>query len=278
MPVDPIAAADLWLGAFREAARVATAALDARLRPEERAAETGSVGAGGDRTLEIDAIAETAVLAQLEQLAKDGASFTVISEERGTIAYGDGTLRVAVDPIDGSLNAKRGFGHPSMSVAVADGPTVADVILAFVWDFGARETFHAIRGGGAFLDGKRLSGPAAEQRTPDGRLELLCIETSDAHYVADVGVALAERAFRWRILGSIATAMCQVATTRIDAMVNVSECRVIDAAAASLIVRESGGSVRFERGDELNLDLAARTRLAVARTAETAQDLLEALR
>ena len=39
--------------------------------------------------------------------------------------------------------------------------------------------------------------------------------------------------------------MCQVATPRVDAMVNVTDCRIVDAAAGALIVRESGGVVRF---------------------------------
>ena len=134
--------------------------IDSRLR------EVGSIGAGGDRTLEIDALAEDAVFDELGKLAEEGASFTAISEERGTVAYGDGPLRVVIDPIDGSVNAKRGLGHCAMSIAVADGPTVDDLALAFVWDFGTRETFHAVRGGGAFLNGQpgQAAGAGASDR------------------------------------------------------------------------------------------------------------------
>ena len=41
-----------------------------------------------------------------------------------------------IDPIDGSLNAKRGIPHHALSIAVADGPTMADVVFGFVYDFG----------------------------------------------------------------------------------------------------------------------------------------------
>lgn len=274
---DPIASADLWLARFADAAGVAQRELAARVAFGERSRETGTVGAGGDRTLEIDAIAEAAVFAALDALAAAGGEFTAISEERGVADYGGGPVTVAIDPIDGSLNAMRGLVHSSMSIAVADGPDIDDVALAFVADFGARETFHAIRGHGAFLNGTPVAPLLQERRTDDGRLELLCIETSDSRRVADLAQSLATVAYRWRILGSIASAMCQVATPRVDAMVNVTGCRAIDAAAATLIVRESGGFVRFCPSADVRLDLDVRTSLAASRTTATSSRLAELL-
>ena len=208
---DPLASAERWFACFRAAAARASEELDRRTDIDSRLREVGSIGAGGDRTLEIDALAEDAVFDGLG-LAAEGASFTAVSEERGTVPYGEGGMRVVIDPIDGSLNAKRGFGHCAMSIAVADGPTVEDLALAFVWDFGTRETFHAVRGGGAFLNGRRVEPLSEERVTEDGRLELLCVETSDAWRTAELAAPLAEVAYRWRILGSIAVALCQVAT------------------------------------------------------------------
>jgi myo-inositol-1(or 4)-monophosphatase len=270
---DPLASAELWLASFRKAAIHTSEELDRRTDIHSRLREVGTVGAGGDRTLEIDALAEEAVFAELDKLAGEGASFTAISEERGVVGYGEGSVRVAIDPIDGSVNAKRGLPHCAMSIAVADGPTMADVAVAFVWDFGAREAFHAVRGGGAFLNGEPVEPLVDERRTEDGRLELLCVETSDARRTAELAAPLAEVAYRWRILGSIAVAMCQVATPRVDAMVNVTGCRTVDAAAAALIVRESGGLVCFGEGEEIPLDLDQRTSLCAARTPEVANRL-----
>jgi myo-inositol-1(or 4)-monophosphatase len=270
---EPLASAERWFAGFQAAATCASEELDRRPGIDARLREVGSIGAGGDRTLEIDALAEDAVFDELGRLANEGASFTAISEERGTVAYGNGPLRVVIDPIDGSVNAKRGLGHCAMSIAVADGPTVADLALAFVWDFGTRETFHAVRGGGAFLNGRPVAPLAEERRTDDGRLELLCVETSDARRTAQVASSLAEVAFRWRILGSIAVAMCQVATPRVDAMVNVTNCRIIDAAAGVLIVSESGGVVQLGAGGGLPLTMDSRTCVCAARTRDTAQAL-----
>jgi myo-inositol-1(or 4)-monophosphatase len=274
---DPIGSADRWLECFHVAAARAARELDGRMDIDARLLEVGTVGAGGDRTLEIDALAEDAVFAALDELAGEGASFTAISEERGVVGYGNGSMRVAIDPIDGSLNAKRGLPHCAMSIAVADGPTTDDLALAFVWDFGAREAFHAVRGGGAYLNGERLEPLAEERLTEDGRLELLCVETSDARRTAELAVPLAGVAYRWRILGSIASALCQVATPRVDAMVNVTRCRIVDAAAGALIVRESGGVVRFEAGEQISLDLDQRTSLCATRTPPVADRLLACL-
>ena len=150
-----------------------------------------------------------------------------------------------IDPIDGSTNAKRGLPHHSLSIAVADGPTMADVFFAYVYDFGPQEEWTARRGGGAWLDGVTLDRDAGEQRSADGRLELLGIESSDPRLILAAGQELADAAHRLRALGTIAVTLCQVAAARLDAMVSLRRCRAVDAAAGQLIVREAGGSVAF---------------------------------
>jgi myo-inositol-1(or 4)-monophosphatase len=270
---DPVDSAGRWLESFHRAAARTAKELGRRTDVDSRLREVGTIGAGGDRTLEIDALAEDAVFAELDGLAGEGASFTAVSEERGAVNYGDSEMRVVIDPIDGSLNAKRGLGHYAMSIAVADGPTTDDLAVAFVWDFGTGEAFHAVRGGGAFLNGERIEPLAEERLTKDGRLELLCVETNDARRTAEVAAPLAKVAYRWRILGTIASALCQAATPRADAMVNVTRCRIVDAAAGALIVRESGGVVWFEAGERVSLDLDQRTALCAARTSAVADRL-----
>ena len=71
-----------WLGAARRCGlRAAGDAGDERTTIAERVIETGTRGEGGDRTLEIDALAEEAVLAELSLLYDAGARFTV--DQRG---------------------------------------------------------------------------------------------------------------------------------------------------------------------------------------------------
>src|ERR1700758_260371 len=111
-----------WLAVCRRAVKGLERMLAAVPTTKQRALETGTRGSGGDRTLEIDSGAEQLILAQLDEPRGEGFRFCVLSEERGVIDYGDRDVRVIVDPIDGSLNAKRGISNYALSIAVADGP------------------------------------------------------------------------------------------------------------------------------------------------------------
>jgi myo-inositol-1(or 4)-monophosphatase len=217
---------------------------------KERALETGTRGSGGDRTLEIDQNAEQLVFDQLDGLRDEGYQFCAVSEERGVIDYGDSDVRVIIDPIDGSLNAKRGVPSYALSVAVADGATMADVVFGFVHDFGPGEQWWAWRGQGAWLDGEQLDPTLSERRGRDGRLEVLGIESADPRWIQASIEALVDSAYRLRALGTIAASLCQVAAARFDGMVSLRRSRGIDAAAGQLIVREAGGVVSFPWCDE----------------------------
>src|SRR3954447_13346156 len=262
-----------WLGACRSAAEGLRSVLREHPTSIERVIETGETGEGGDKTLVIDAEAEDRVFAALQHLHDAGARFTVVSEERGTVDFGSDAVLVVVDPIDGSLNAKRGLPHHALSVAVATGTTMADVVFGFVYDLGPGEEWRATAGGGAFLNDVRLDHPPPERRTPDGRLELLAVESADPRGLAAASDDLVAATRRIRAMGSIAVSMCQVAASRVDAMASLARTRAVDAAAAQLIVRESGGHVAFlgAPGGPLGapLDLEPHHPVVAARTAES---------
>ncbi len=265
-----------WLGASRRAAEALRTILADHPTTAERIRETGDRGEGGDRTLLIDADAEEAVFTELQRLHDDGARFSAVSEERGSVDFGADDVLVVIDPIDGSLNAKRRMSHHSISIAVADGPSMADVAFAFVHDFGPEEEWTARRGEGAFLDGVRLDPSLGERRTDDGRLELLGLESTDPRYVRAAADELAGAAHRLRAMGSVAITACQVAAARLDAMVTLKRTRAVDAAAAQLIVREAGGHVAFPACAEplgAPLDLAPHSPLVAARSAASVEAL-----
>jgi myo-inositol-1(or 4)-monophosphatase len=260
-----------WLGVCRRATTALEGILAAAESQSDRVAETGTRGEGGDRTLVIDAAAEEAVFTELEALHEQGARFSVVSEERGMVDLGTGgePPLVVVDPIDGSTNAKRGLPHHALSIAVADGPTMGDVVFGFVHDFGPGESWHAIRGEGAFLDGVRLDEPPPERRKDDGRLELVAIESARPAYFQETAEPLAEHVHRIRAIGAVAVSLCQVAVTRVDGMATLWRCRAVDAAAGQLIVRESGGYVAFGSLDDplgVPLDLEPRAPVVAARS------------
>ena len=242
----------------------------------ERALETGTRGSGGDRTLEIDQGAEQLVFDQLDALCQEGYRFLAVSEERGEIDYGDDGVRVVIDPIDGSLNAKRGVPSYALSIAVADGETMADVAFGFVHDFGPSEQWWAWRGRGAWLDGMPLDPSLGERRGRDGRLEVLGIESADPRWIQASIDGLVDTAYRLRALGTIAATLCQVAGARFDGMVSLRRSRGVDAAAGQLIVREAGGVVSFPWCDgPLSAPLTAEPTSPViaARSSETLSQL-----
>jgi myo-inositol-1(or 4)-monophosphatase len=265
-----------WLEAARAAAAGIRELLAARPTMAERVVETGTTGEGGDQTLVIDEAAEEIVFAQLERLHASGARFTAVSEERGTVDFGSGDVIVVIDPIDGSLNAKRGLPHHAVSIAVASGPTMADVFFGFVQDFGPDEEWVAWRGEGATLNGRRIDPAIAERRTADGRLEVVGVESADPRWVVASADELADVTHRIRAMGTMAAALCQVAAARFDGMVSLRNCRAVDAAAAQLIVREAGGLCSFIAFDDplgAPLDLEPHSPVVAARSPEGLAEL-----
>jgi myo-inositol-1(or 4)-monophosphatase len=265
-----------WLGACRRAVAGLEQMLADVQNPEQRAVETGTRGSGGDRTLVLDSAAEDIIVAELEGIHRQGYRFHALSEERGDIDFGDGHVRVIIDPIDGSTNAKRDALHYALSVAVADGETMADVAFGFVHDFGCREEWWAMRHEGAWLNGRPLDPSAGERRSRDGKLEILGIESADPRWIQDSSDALVASAHRLRALGTIAGTLCQVAAARFDGMVTLRRCRGVDAAAGQLIVREAGGLVSFsDCADPLGAPLDAKpgSHLVAARTIDSLHEL-----
>ena len=64
-----------------------------------------------------------------------------------------------IDPIDGSLNARRTIPLHSVSIAVADGDSMADVTFGYVYEFGAREEFVATLEGTRSSTASRFEAP-----------------------------------------------------------------------------------------------------------------------
>jgi myo-inositol-1(or 4)-monophosphatase len=233
------------------------------------------IGEGGDRALAIDRRCEDIVFAELDLLHASGSRFTAISEERGEVDFGDpsGTV-VVIDPLDGSLNARRTIPSHSLSVTVASGPTMADVEFGYVYDFGASEEYIARRRVGATLDGNELRAEG-----PRHGLELVGIEAAEPERTVPLLEALEGKAYRIRAVGSIAISLSYVAGGRFDGMLTGRACRSVDAAAGQLIAREAGAEVVFAgSGLDAGLDLGARYHVAAALDRVLLEPVLEAQR
>jgi myo-inositol-1(or 4)-monophosphatase len=177
---------------------------------------------------------------------------------------------VIVDPIDGSLNAKRRLPFYCLSIAFADGPTIADVKFGYVRDFGSGEEWVAEAGGGATVDGRPLGGIR-----PKARFGIVDFEATNASLVAAAAARMDGNVGRIRVMGALALALCQLADGRVDAVATLKPSRSVDLAAAWLIVREAGADVFLLDDPALPLDLRSRTRATAARDREWSARLAE---
>ena len=213
-------------------------------------------GEGGDDTTAIDQAAEDVILARFRDL-----DVTIVSEEIGR--YGDGATLVVVDPIDGSLNAKRGIPFFSLSIAFADGERMGDVFLGYVYDFGTGEEWIGRRGEGATLNGEKLGAVR-----PKDTIEILSFEATRSSLIAEKAPAVVDLAYRLRIMGSLALSLCHLAAGRMDAVCSLKEARSVDIAAGQLLCHEVGLSLQLfddpRTFGDAELDLIGRSRLAAA--------------
>ena len=104
----------------------------------------------GDFVSRADQMAEKTIR---EALAEARPSYGFLGEEGGTVEGEDPTRRWIVDPLDGTTNFLHGLPHWCVSIALEHkGVVVAGVIHDPVKD----ETFWAEKGGGAWMDNRRL--------------------------------------------------------------------------------------------------------------------------
>ena len=182
---------------------------------------------------------------------------TIVSEEVGEL--GSGRWRVVIDPIDGSLNAKRGIPFFSLSIAVADGETMARRAVR------ATSTTSAAGRSGPRGAGRARSSTASRsarsvRRT---RIELLAFEATLTSEVAEKAAAFDGVAHRLRIMGSLALSLCHLAAGRLDAVCSLKPYRSVDVAAGQLLVLERGLPIANVDGDARFARCAARPRRRV---------------
>ena len=214
-------------------------------------------GEGGDRSLVIDRRAEDIVFAELEALHAAGHELKVVSEERGEVSFGTRPrTRVIVDPIDGSLNARRTIPSHALSIAVAGGATMADVEFGYVYDFGADEEFwRAPRR-------RRLSRRPADhaRRAPDTASRWSGSRRRNPSESSRCSTSSPERRSGSGSSARSRLSLCYVGAGRFDGMLTARACRSVDAAAGQLIAREAGAALEFPDHElgTAGLDLAAR--------------------
>jgi myo-inositol-1(or 4)-monophosphatase len=153
-----------------------------------------------------------------------------------------------IDPIDGTRSYARSFPGFCVSMALMEG---GRPVVGLVYNPLTRQLYHAIVGGGAWLDERRL-GVTDE---PLGCDTLLAIPSSRRGPMPRPVHDWIDR-FVVRNLGSTALHLALLAAGAVDA-VFADECRLWDIAAGELLVREAGGQlISFSGQPYFPMDLA----------------------
>lgn len=222
-----------------------------------------TTGAGGDTTVELDRLAEAVALDRLGRAAAAGDGFSILSEEAGHQRHGADWPLVLIDPIDGSLNAKQGIPVFAVMLAMLDGPDLGGTRVGYVLNLVSGETWHAVRGAGAFRNREPMR--ALPMRRGHRDFEMVALESSPRS-VLRAG-RLLERAAKLRVLGCMALSIVHTATGGVDVFCAPFKARAFDMAASLLILREAGGVATDLEGMDVfavRAGLDARTTLLCA--------------
>jgi myo-inositol-1(or 4)-monophosphatase len=232
-----------------------------------------------DVVTEVDELSEQMIMSALREafptdafLAEEsGHTHAVPPAEDAQASAADAARLWVIDPLDGTVNYANGIPIFCVSIGlVEDGRPV----LGVVHDPVRGETFTAIAGAGARLDGEEIRLPEKE------KLSDLVLSLA----LPAGGWATRERRLRRRIrvsrvLGSAALSLTYVANGRFDGFVQARGLSPWDVCAAGLIAAEGGARLSAVDGGEW-FDLKPKDRSVglVAAAPAHHQTLLESLR
>jgi myo-inositol-1(or 4)-monophosphatase len=238
-----------WLSVFRDIGKKMREELPSIINREGGLIPLGR-GAGGDKTFPVDKWAEDIIITALEKVHASGESFTLISEEMGIKQFGSGRKRVLVDPIDGSNNAKSGIPFFSTSIALLDGDKLSDLSVGYVYHLAVADEFWAIKGEGAYKNGKRIHASPTEDIT------IVAYEASSPKTDIPRILPLLQAAKRTRCFGSTALDLSYLASGALSLFVTATSSRAFDYAAGMLILLEAGGVITDLEGKTIDAVVA----------------------
>jgi len=186
-----------------------------------------------------------------EELSKARPAFGFLLEEGGTVKGTDPEHRWIIDPLDGTTNFLHGLPHFAISIGLEK---AGEIIAGVVYDPIKDEMFCAEKGGGAFLNDRRIRVSARKN------LHESLIGTGipfrgrgdGDRFNRQLSAMMAETAGvrRW---GAAALDLAYVAAGRFDGFWEEG-LSPWDIAAGLLLVKEAGGYVSDLRGGQGMLD------------------------
>jgi myo-inositol-1(or 4)-monophosphatase len=203
------------------------------LPPDQRTVSVTNKAEWNNIVTDVDHAAERAILAILDPAFPNDA---ILAEESGAR---DGTSGFSwcIDPLDGTRNFASGIPHFAVNLALSQGNRI---LLGLTYDPVRDELFHAIEGGGAFLNGQPITVSKQAELTQS-------ILSTDMSYKTEQGKLLLQMlAELWpgvqgiRMMDSAALGLAYVAAGRFEIYLN-HHVQPWDIAPGILLIREAGG-------------------------------------
>lgn len=179
-----------------------------------------------------------------EELEKARPNCSFLMEESGHIKGEDETYTWIVDPLDGTMNFLHGLPHFCITIALQKHD---EIVAAVTYDPLRDEMFWAEKGGGAYMNDRRIRVA--------GRIDFSeSLISVGLHHTPKPGERrIGDFVGGIRYTGSAALDLAYVASGRFDGFCS-DRLKAWDMAAGVLIVREAGGIVSDLKGGQTMLD------------------------
>lgn len=249
MAVESTETLDRYLSVAVEAAKEAGEIIKGAISGQKAVSNKGKV----DLVTETDKECEELIF---KRLSEAFPSHQLIGEEtaalNGTISPITDDPTWIVDPLDGTTNFVHGVPYVSVSI----GLTVRRIpVVGVIYDPISGELFTAVKGGGAFLNGRRIKA-SDEQDLGKALIATEIGINREKEFVEARMKGMGDLLYKvqsLRIGGSTALVLCGVALGRLDGFYFLEFGGPWDVAAGAVIVEEAGGEVFDPSGEVFDL-------------------------
>ena len=204
-----------------------------------------------DFVTEVDKAAEAAIIDTLRDAYPE---YRILAEESGSSAGkggGDSEYQWIIDPLDGTTNFIHGMPQYAVSIALAKAGVIEQAVI---FDPNRNELFTASKGGGAFLNERRI------RVSRRNKLQDSLIGTGFPYRMFDhidtymaIFKELAQKTAGQRRPGAASLDLAYVACGRFDGFWEFG-LSPWDMAAGALLISEAGGLVSDMRGEASYLE------------------------
>lgn len=191
----------------------------------------------------VDKESEKRLVEGLKKILPEAGFIT----EEATVEREDKKYVWVIDPLDGTTNFMHKLPPYSISVALLEDK---QVVAGVVHELNRNECFTAWKGGGAYLNGRKITVAPTQQLSESlivTGFPYNLLDKTDAYF--EIIKAFVRDTHGVRRLGSAAVDLAYVACGRLDAYFEFN-LKIWDVAAGILIVQEAGGKVTDFSGGE----------------------------